>query len=136
MIGVAPQNLSGIEPTYYLVITPQAIRSPALPAGSVLRSSSLACTTSEVPPEWKSELSPVSARVTPFGRHLDLRRSLSRVNIRQVARVMTLGVQVAVLFLLGIEVRTGGFEVGRRAGADLVDVEGVRAVGKAGELAR
>jgi hypothetical protein len=39
----------------YLVITPQAMRSPELPAGSVFMSSGFAWMTSEVPPLLKSE---------------------------------------------------------------------------------
>src|SRR5208282_860164 len=53
----------------YFVITPQAMRSPALPAGSVFWSSALACTTIAVPPllysEWLSlpRLTSLSSRL-------------------------------------------------------------------------
>jgi hypothetical protein len=45
-LGVCPTN----PPTVYYVITPQAMRSPALPAGSDFRSSALAWITRAVPP--------------------------------------------------------------------------------------
>jgi hypothetical protein len=41
--------------TIYFVISPQAIRSPALPAGSLFMSSALAWTTNAVPPPEKTE---------------------------------------------------------------------------------
>lgn len=47
----------------YLVIVPQAMRSPAFPEGSLIRSSALAWITSAVPPLANTELLP-SPRVT------------------------------------------------------------------------
>ena len=48
----------------YFVMTPQAMRSPAAPAGSVFMSSGPACTTSAVPPPVKTEFAPALS-VTP-----------------------------------------------------------------------
>src|SRR5882762_8425195 len=50
-----PHTIYLCLPNDYFFITPQAMRSPALPAGSVFWSSALACTTSAVPPLLKSE---------------------------------------------------------------------------------
>src|SRR5208282_2444747 len=53
--GGAGVSLFGSRIASYFVITPQAMRSPELPVGSVFWSSALACTTRAVPPLLKTE---------------------------------------------------------------------------------
>lgn len=50
----------------YLLIVPHAIRSPALPEGSLIRSSGLAWITSDVPPLAKTELLPSPSVTAEF----------------------------------------------------------------------
>jgi hypothetical protein len=61
-LGGQPRRLS-LRELYYFVTTPQAMRSPELPEGSVFMSSALAWMTMAVPPLLKSEWAP-SPRVT------------------------------------------------------------------------
>jgi len=64
LTGVRVPVVQGFQDDHFTFsITPHAIRAPALPAGSVLLSSAVACTTSAVPPAWKTERVPSSIRM-------------------------------------------------------------------------
>ncbi len=100
-------------------MTPQAMRAPELPAGSVLPSSGPAWMTMAVPSGFKSELGEGALPVGADGE------------VRQVAGVVTFGALEAVLLVRGIEVRAGALELGSLTLAGSVDVDAVLAGGQA-----
>ena len=126
----APEN-PGIRRTRYgFAITPQAIRAPALPAGSLFMSSAFAWITSAVPPllkiEWLS--SPI---VTPGATTVAFAVPLRpHREIRHVAGVRAFRILQAVMLHVRIEVAAGRCE--RRAFAlrHRVHVNGVLARGR------
>ena len=118
----------GRRPSYG-VIVPQAIRSPAFPAGSVFMSSALAWITIAVPPLANREYgSAARVKHNVVILHGRFRRAVFLDgDVRQVAGVMALGVLKTMLPAGGIEVGPGRFEVGRIALGILMEVHRVLA---------
>jgi hypothetical protein len=87
-VNQIPNNRTNL---YGFDITPQAMRSPAFPAGSVFMSSALAWITSAVPPLLKMEW-------LSLGVHRE---------VLHVASMMAFRVFKSVLFAIGIEMRPG-----------------------------
>ena len=117
-------------------MTPQAIRLPALPVGSVFMSSAFSCTTMAVPPLARMLLA-VARRQREV---VDLEADLPGVVfadgdvLRQVAVVVAHRVHRSVLLAGRVEVAARALEVGRIADRMLVDVDGVLAKGKVLEV--
>ena len=120
----------------YLTISPQAIRSPALPAGSLFISSAWAWMTNAVPPPAKTEL-PAGHECHSGVDDGRLGHAVGRdCEIVHVAGVWSLRVLQPMLLAIGIEMRARGFECRGIALRHLMDVEGMLARGQILEIER
>jgi hypothetical protein len=107
----------------YRTITPQAMRAPELPAGSVTSSSGPAWMTRAVPAGWNREFGP-AARVTRGAMTLILTRpSGPTTRLGRSPACGPPGLRSPCCLPRRIEVPAGRRKLGRLALADLVDVE-------------
>ncbi len=101
---------------------PQAMRSPAFPAGSVFISSALAWIIRAVPPPAKTEFAP-SAKGHARIFHGHFRRAIRLDHeILHVAGVRAVGILEAMLLHIGVEMAARGGELRAFALGVLMDV--------------
>jgi hypothetical protein len=109
-------------------MTPQAMRLPEAPLGSVFSSSAFSWTTMEVPPLRKRELGAVGSS------EMVLRTKVAVPVWSSPTETLEGRSPVSVLLLVGVEVAAGGLEVGGFADGVLVDVDAVLAEGQVLEV--